>query len=71
MAEINIQRKKKPAWPWVILVLVILVGAMVWYWKYYDNPTDNKVIPHSTGYRQTLHFQPHVSFQAKTAGFCT
>lgn len=29
MAEINIERKKKSMWPWVILLLVI-IGLIAW-----------------------------------------
>ena len=25
MAEINIQKKKKPVWPWILLVLILLL----------------------------------------------
>ncbi|WP_276496262.1 hypothetical protein [Pontibacter litorisediminis] len=29
MAEINIERKKKPMWPWILLLLVI-IGLIAW-----------------------------------------
>ncbi len=35
MAEIKIE-KKKPVWPWILLVLLILVGVYV-FWTYNDN----------------------------------
>lgn len=35
MAEIKIE-KKKPVWPWILLVLLIIVGVYV-YWTYNDN----------------------------------
>ena len=47
MAEINIQRKKKPVWPWVVLLLVILATAAIWYFnsgRAIDNPVN------ATGY---------------------
>ena len=28
MAEINIERKKKPVWPWILLLLI--VALLVW-----------------------------------------
>ena len=34
MAEINIERKKKPVWPWVLLLLVIV--ALI-AWALYQN----------------------------------
>jgi hypothetical protein len=51
MAEINIQRKKKPVWPWVILILVILAAAAVWYWNYSSEEQLNTPTQ-TTGFRQ-------------------
>ncbi len=34
MAEIKIE-KKKPVWPWIVLILLIIVGAYV-FWAYND-----------------------------------
>ena len=28
MVEINIERKKKPVWPWILLLLI--VGLLIW-----------------------------------------
>ncbi len=30
MAEINIEKKSSPVWPWVLLIFLIIAGA-VWY----------------------------------------
>lgn len=38
MAEIKIE-KKKPVWPWVLLVLLILVGVYI-YWSYNDTTNE-------------------------------
>ena len=62
MAEINIQPKKKPVWPWVILALVILVGQ----WSGFGCttkiiPEDNMSVPNSTGFRQAALRTPSIS----------
>ena len=38
MAEIKIE-KKQPIWPWILLVLLIIVGVYV-YWSYNDGMND-------------------------------
>ncbi|TPE46216.1 hypothetical protein [Pontibacter mangrovi] len=40
MAEINIERKKKPAWPWILLLLIIL--ALV-AWAIYSLTQDKEI----------------------------
>ena len=35
MAEIKIE-KKKPVWPWILLILIIIAGVYI-YWSYIDN----------------------------------
>ena len=30
MAEINIEKKSSPVWPWVLLILLVIAGA-IWY----------------------------------------
>ena len=39
MAEIKIE-KKKPIWPWILLVLLIILGVYV-YWTYNDKNLDD------------------------------
>jgi len=39
MAEIKIE-KKKPVWPWILLILAIIVGIYI-YWSYNEN-IDNR-----------------------------
>ncbi len=69
MAEINIQRKKNPIWPWVILTLIILVGAMFWYWKYYeDDPVNDNAVPNSTGFRQASSYEGTAFFSSYALG---
>jgi hypothetical protein len=55
MAEINIQRKKKPVWPWIILLLVIMAAAAIWYFNSSGADISNPI--NSTGYRQ-VYAQP-------------
>ncbi len=38
MAEIKIE-KKKPVWPWILLVLVLIVGVYI-IWSYNDNTNE-------------------------------
>lgn len=39
MAEINIEKKKKPVWPWILLlVLLALIG-----WVIYDYMSDGEI----------------------------
>ena len=38
MAEINIERKKKPIWPWLLLIL--LVGLLIWGLYEFTNEPD-------------------------------
>ena len=38
MAEIKIE-KKQPIWPWILLVLLLIVGVYV-YWSYNDGMND-------------------------------
>lgn len=41
MAEINIQKKSKPIWPWVVLLLLALVVAAFLYLNYIpDDPAE-------------------------------
>ncbi|MBT0608868.1 hypothetical protein [Aequorivita echinoideorum] len=40
MAEIKIE-KKKPVWPWILLVLLILVGVY-FFWNYQDTMDDRE-----------------------------
>ncbi|GAB3203384.1 hypothetical protein ABID22_000862 [Pontibacter aydingkolensis] len=37
MAEINIERKKKPVWPWLLLLVIIALLA----WGIYEVATEN------------------------------
>lgn len=49
MAEINIERKKKPIWPWILLlVLVALIG-----WVVYEYMTDGEIAGHVENNRTT------------------
>jgi len=57
MAEINIQRKKKPVWPWIVLMLVILAAAAIWYFNSSGQDIDNTI--NTTGYRPVS--VPHYS----------
>ena len=50
MAEINIQRKKKPVWPWIILLLVIIAAVAIWYFNYSEADINNPI--NATGYHQ-------------------
>jgi hypothetical protein len=43
MAEINIQRKKKPVWPWIVLMLVLLAAAAIWYFNSSGQDIDNPI----------------------------
>ena len=38
MAEIKIE-KKKPVWPWILLVLLLIIGVYI-FWTYNDNMHD-------------------------------
>lgn len=46
MAEINIQRKKKPIWPW-LLALVIIAGIIWVLAEAFDDPEDGKYVTES------------------------
>ncbi len=40
MAEINIQKKKKPIWPWILGIIVLaalLITAIYWFAEKPDN----------------------------------
>lgn len=40
MAEIHIEKKKKPVWPWVLLVLILLVlGWLIYVFVLQDGNT--------------------------------
>ncbi|MBC5994463.1 hypothetical protein [Pontibacter cellulosilyticus] len=40
MAEINIERKKRPVWPWLLLIVILaLLG-----WAIYELVTENTVV---------------------------
>jgi hypothetical protein len=39
MAEIKIERKKKPVWPWLLLLLIIALIAWAIY-KFTDEPDE-------------------------------
>lgn len=41
MAEIKIERKKNPVWPWIIILLVIAAAAAAWFLM---SNNDNKTI---------------------------
>ncbi len=38
MAEIKIE-KKKPVWPWILVILLIIIGVYL-YWSYNENVAD-------------------------------
>jgi hypothetical protein len=40
MAEINIQKKKTPIWPWILLVLIIVIAAAVYFMNREDRDED-------------------------------
>jgi len=45
MAEIKIE-KKKPIWPWILLILIILIGVYI-FWQNYDtmnDPNDTEMV---------------------------
>lgn len=49
MAEINIERKKKPVWPWILLlVLVALIGWVVYEYMSDRNTAAAVVNPDTT-----------------------
>ena len=33
MAEINVEKKSSPIWPWILLIIVIVAG-IIWYYSY-------------------------------------
>ncbi len=48
MAEINIERKKKPVWPWLLLILILaLLGWAIYELVIEDDTVDNTI---ETGY---------------------
>lgn len=49
MAEINIERKKKPVWPWILLiVLVALIGWVVYEYMSERTTAATEVSPDTT-----------------------
>lgn len=53
MAEINIQKKKTPVWPWIVLALVVLL--LVFFFvlspdRDYDDTDDEAVVTDTLGY---------------------
>lgn len=36
MAEINIEKKSSPVWPWILLIILIVAG-IIWYFSYNTN----------------------------------
>lgn len=39
MAEINIERKKRPVWPWLLLILILVLLG----WAIYELVTEDNV----------------------------
>ncbi|WP_162345674.1 hypothetical protein [Pontibacter fetidus] len=39
MVEINIEKKKKPVWPWILLLIIL--GLLVWAIYEFTNDRDN------------------------------
>ncbi len=60
MAEINIERKKKPVWPWILLLIVLaLIG-----WAIYESTKDGDLTsfqaePQTTDRMLYAELQPH------------
>lgn len=50
MAEINIEKKKKPVWPWILLViLLVLIGWVAYEFLRDDTSVDVDVDTNTTG----------------------
>lgn len=50
MAEINIQRKKRSVWPWVLALLIVLALAAFLYFAFNDDTT----VTETTGFQLTF-----------------
>ncbi|MHC2993290.1 hypothetical protein OB13_17520 [Pontibacter sp. HJ8] len=50
MAEINIERRKKPVWPWILLIILLaLIGWVAYEYLRDDTSVDVDVDTNSTG----------------------
>jgi hypothetical protein len=47
MVEINVERKKKPVWPWILLLLI--VGLIIWAIVEMTNDNNETVIDENPG----------------------
>ncbi|MBJ6118229.1 hypothetical protein JAO76_08505 [Pontibacter sp. BT310] len=47
MVEINVERKKKPVWPWILLLLI--VGLIIWAIVEMTNDNNETVIDENSG----------------------
>lgn len=66
MAEINIERKKRPIWPWLLLIL--LVGLLIWgLYEFTNEPDEVEVdeVP-ATGMVIPAPAQPQALYYAAT-----
>jgi hypothetical protein len=61
MAEINIQRKKKSVWPWVLALLIVVGLAVFLYFMFGTGPGNPVGRPAETGYKIPEAFQFNAS----------
>lgn len=54
MAEINIEKKSSPIWPWILLIILIVAG-LIWYFSEEGDNMDS--INNQEQYEDTLHYQ--------------
>lgn len=62
MVEINIEKKKKPVWPWILLL--IIVALLIWAIYEFTsdrNDTETAALPASSGMLISADHQQHYS----------
>ncbi|MER2996681.1 hypothetical protein [Pontibacter populi] len=64
MVEINIEKKKKPVWPWILLL--IIVGLIIWAIIEFTNDrtdTETAVLPATSGSLFMASVQPECIYR--------
>ena len=54
MAEIKIEKKSSPIWPWILLIILIVAG-LIWYFS--NNGDDMNTRDDQEQYEDTLQYE--------------
>lgn len=67
MAEINIEKKKKPVWPWILLIILLaLIGWAIYEFATQDGDLETSSTPVTTEMLAQVNLHQPVSLKSHT-----